>query len=132
MTCDYAVVVEILGKKIALPTSDSEESVCNKVLSSVPGCHIPCFWSPKVASHAILSEIFDETVLTQLVDLISEHGNTWSVAHMCVSLIPLQGNTMMLLLASDSFKYYFRSSVHPKKYRLFHLAVEQTEFFSSL
>ena len=32
---------------------------------------------------------------------------------------------MMILLASDSFKYHFCSTVHPKKYRLLHLAVEQ-------
>ena len=120
--CDYAVVVEILGKKIALSTSDSEEDAtrffhqCLDVISR--------FWSPKVTSHAILSEIFDETVMTQLVELIKAHGNTWSVAHMCVCL-PLQENTIMLLLASDSFKHYFRSSVHPKKYCLLHLAVEQ-------
>ena len=120
--CDYAVVVEILGKKIALSTSDSEKDATKFFHQCLDV--IPCFWSPKVTSHAILSEIFDETILTRLVELIKEHGNTWSVAHMCVSL-PLQENAMMLLLASDSFKHYFRSSVHPKKYRLLHLAVEQ-------
>ena len=120
--CEYAVVVEILGKKIALWSSDSEEDATKFFLQCLDV--IPCFWSPKVTSHANLTEIFDETILTQLVELIKEHGNTWSVAHMCVSL-PLQENTMILLLASDSFKHYFRSSNHPKKYRLLHLAVEQ-------
>ena len=120
--CDYAVVVEILGKKISLSTSDSEEDSRTFFLQCLDV--IPCFWSPKVTSHAKLSEIFDDTVLTKLVELIQEHGNTWSVAHMCISL-PLQEDTMMLLLASDSFKYYFKSNVHPKGYRLLHLAVEQ-------
>ena len=118
----YAVVVEILGNKIALLNSDNEDDA-RKFFHQCLDV-IPCFWSLKVPSHAILSEIFAEKTLTKLVELIKEHGNTWSVAHMCISL-PLQENTMMLLLASDSFKHYFRSSVHPKKYRLLHLAVEQ-------
>ena len=119
---DYAVVVEILGKKIALAISDNEDEArtfFNQCLDV-----IPCFWSPKVVSQAKLSEIFNEAVLTQLVELIKTHGSNWSVAHMCVSL-PLQENTMMLLLASDAFKHYFCSDIHPKKYRLLHLAVEQ-------
>ena len=113
----YAVVVEILGNKIALLTSDNEDDARKFFYQCLNV--IPCFWSPKVTS-----EIFNETMLTKLVELIKEHGSTWSVAHMCVSL-PLQENTMILLLASDSFKHYFRSSNHPKKYRLLHLAVEQ-------
>ena len=119
---DYAVVVEILGKKIALLISDNEDEA--RTFFNQCFDVIPCFWSPKVVSLANLSEIFDEAVLTELVELIKKHGNTWSVAHMCVSL-PLQENAMMLLLASDSFKHYFCSDVHPKKYRLLHLAVEQ-------
>ena len=119
---DYAVVVEILGKKIALAISNNEDETrtfFNQCLDV-----IPCFWSPRVLSDANLSEIFNEVVLTQLVELIKTNGSSWSVAHMCVSL-PLQENTMMLLLASDAFKHYFCSDVHPKKYRLLHLAVEQ-------
>ena len=118
----YAVVVEILGNKIALLISNNEDDARTFFYHCLDV--IPCFWSPKVTSHSILSEIFDETVLTKLVKLIKEHGNTWSVAHMCVSL-PLQEDTMMLLLASDSFKHYFKSNKHPKNYRLLHLAVEQ-------
>ena len=123
---DYAVVVQILGNKIALLISNNEDDAraffhqCLDV--------IPCFWSPKVPSHDtftnILSEIFNETVLTKLVELIKERGNTWSVAHMCISL-PLHEDTMMSLLASHPFKHYFKSNVHPKGYRLLHLAVEQ-------
>lgn len=119
---EYAVVVEILGKKIALLISDKEDEA--RTFFNQCFDVIPCFWSPKVTSHAKLSEIFSEAILTKLVELIKEHGSTWSVAHMCVCL-PLQEDTMMLLLASDSFKYYFCSDVHPKRYRLLHLAIEQ-------
>ena len=122
-TChDYAVVVEILRKKIALLISNNEDEA--RTFFNQCFDVIPCFWSPKVISHANLSEIFDETILIKLVELIKQHGSSWSVAHMCVCL-PLQEDTMMLLLASDSFKYYFCSDVHPKRYRLLHLAVEQ-------
>ena len=119
---DFAVVVEILGKQIALLISDNEDEARMFFLQCLDV--IPCFWSPKVASVSKLAEIFDETVLSKLVELIKEHGSSWSVAHMCVSL-PLQEDIMMLLLAGDPLKYYFRSNVHPKQYRLLHLAVEQ-------
>ena len=124
---DYAVVVEILGKKIALSISDNEDDARTFFHQCLDV--IPCFWNPKVTSHANLSEIFDEMILHKLVELIKEHGSSWSVAHMCVSL-PLQEDMMMLLLASDSFKYHFRSTVHPKKYRLLHLAVEQNSLIA--
>ena len=119
---EYAVVVEILGKRIALLISDNEDEA--RTFFNQCFDVIPCFWSPKVTSHAKLSEIFSEVILTKLVELITEHGSTWSVAHICVCL-PLQEDTMMLLLASDSFKHYFCSNVHPKGYHLLHLAVEQ-------
>lgn len=119
---DYAVVVEILGKQIALLISDNEDEARTFFLQCLDV--IPCFWSPKVPSVSKLAEIFDETVLSKLVELIKEHGSSWSAAHMCVSL-PLQEDTMMLLLAGDPLKYYFQSTVHPKQYRLLHLAIEQ-------
>lgn len=93
-----------------------------KDLFSLSNEIIPCFWSPKVFSH--LPTILSPMVLTKLVELMKEHGNTWSVAHMCVSL-PLPEETMMILLASDSFKEHFASTHHPKKYRILHLAIEQ-------
>ena len=89
--CDYAVVVIILllssftslgtgrrtqdAKKIALPTSDSEE-YATKFFHQCLDCVIPCFWSRSQSKH------------------------------------------------------YFRSSVHPKKYCLLHLAVEQNSLIA--
>jgi len=84
-------------------------------------CHIvPCFWNVE----ACIPVVFTVKVLTKLVELMKEHGDTWSVAHMCVSL-PLLEETMMILLTSDSFKKHFTSTHHPKGYTLLHLAIEQ-------
>lgn len=116
----YCIVIEIKNEAIELYSSTDESDIKNVLSIS---CEvIPCFWSPKILSH--LSEIFTVKVLNKLVELMMEHGNTWSVAHMCVSL-PLPENTMMILLASDSFKEYFTSVHHPKGYTLLHLAIEQ-------
>ena len=83
-------------------------------------CNImPCFWSVTTCIPAV----FTVEILMKLVDLIKQHKDTWSVAHMCVSL-PLPEETMMILLTSDSFKDHFTSTHHPKGYTLFHLAVE--------
>jgi len=118
---ELAVIVEVIGKKFALFTSTNEDDVweffdhCLDV--------IPSFWSPKVPSYSHLAEIFCEQVLSRLVELMRLYGNSWSVAHMCVSL-PLPEDTMMILLASDSFKDHFTSTHHPKGYTLLHLAVE--------
>ena len=103
-----------------LVDSDAYEEV--KSIFLLSNKIVPCFWSPKVSSH--LPTILSTAVLTKLVELIKEHGATWSVAHMCVSL-PLPEDTMMILLASDSLKEYFTSTCHPKKYRLLHLAIEE-------
>ena len=100
--------------------SDAYEEA--KQLFSLSNTVIPCFWCPKVSSH--LPTILSTKVLTKLVELMKEHGDTWSVAHMCVCL-PLPEETMMILLASDSFKEHFVSTCHPKMYRLLHLAIEQ-------
>ena len=114
------VLVECDGKTFQLLDSVSHEEVkeffvtCNDV--------VPCFWSPKVHSH--LTTVFKDKVLTKLVELMRLYGNSWSVAHMCVSL-PLPEDTMMILLASDSFKDHFTSTHHPKGYTLLHLAIEQ-------
>ena len=84
-------------------------------------CNImPCFWNVVDCIPAV----FCVEVLTKLVELIKEHGDTWSVAHMCISL-PLSEKTMMILLTSDSFKEHFTSTHHPKGYTLLHLAIEQ-------
>jgi len=80
---------------------------------------IPHFWDAKPC----YSEVFTDKVLTKLVKLMKLYGNSWSVAHMCVSL-PLPEDTMMILLASDSFKDHFTSTHHPKGYTLLHLAIE--------
>ena len=93
-----------------------------KQFFSLSNSVIPCFWSPKISSH--LPTILSTKVLTKLVELIKEHGNTWSVAHMCVCL-PLPEETMMILLASEALKEHFTSTHHPKMYRLLHLAIEQ-------
>ena len=58
------------------------------------------------------------------MELIKEHGDTWSVAHICVSLL-LSEDTMMKLLTSDSFKEHFTSTHYPKRHTLLHLAIEQ-------
>ena len=81
---------------------------------------IPCFWSITTCIPAV----FTVKVLTKLVELIEQHGDTWSIAHMCVSL-PLPEETVMTLLTSDSFKDHFTSTHHPSGYTLLHLAIEQ-------
>ena len=115
----YCVAIEVNGEVIELYSSADEKDA--KDLISTCSEVIPCFWSPRVISH--LPRIFTVKVLNKLVELMKEHGNTWSVAHMCVSL-PLPEDTMMILLASDSFKDHFTSVHHPKGYTLLHLAIE--------
>ena len=116
----YCIIIELKNEVIELYSSTDEKDA-KSVLSTC--CRIiPCFWSPKVLSH--LSEIFTVKVLNKLVELMREHSDTWSVAHMCVSL-PLPEDTMMILLASDPFKDHFTSVQHPKGYTLLHLAIEQ-------
>ena len=115
----YCVAVDINSEVIELYSSIDEKDA--KVMISTCSEVIPCFWSPKVISH--LPRIFTVKVLNKLVELVKEHGNTWSVAHMCVSL-PLPEDTMVILLASDSFKDHFTSVHHPKGYTLLHLAIE--------
>ena len=118
-TSRYCIVVELKNEAIELYSSADEKDV--KSVLSISCMIIPCFWSPKVLSH--LSEIFTTKVLNKLVELMREHGDTWSVAHMCISL-PLPEDTMTILLASDSFKDHFTSVQHPKGYTLLHLAIE--------
>ena len=116
----YCITIDVKNEVIELYSSTDEKDVKSVLRTS---CEvIPCFWCPKVLSH--LSEIFIVKVLTKLVKLMRECGDTWSVAHMCVSL-PLSEDTMMILLASDSFKDHFTSVHHPKGYTLLHLAIEQ-------
>ena len=116
----YCIIIELKNEVIELYSSTDEKDV-KSVLSI--SCRIfPCFWSPKVLSH--LSEIFTVKILNKLVELMREHSDTWSVAHMCVCL-PLPEDTMMIVLASDSFKDHFTSVQHPKGYTLLHLAIEQ-------
>ena len=116
----HRVLLQFGDQHFQFVDSDAYEEA--KLLFSLSNKVIPCFWSPKVPSH--LPNILCTAVLTKLVELIKEHGNTWSVAHMCVSL-PLPEDTMMILLASDAFKGHFRSTHHPKQYGLLHLAIEQ-------
>ena len=114
----FLVVLEIENKEFVLiDTFKKKEATTLCYL-----CYdvIPCFWS----EDACLYEVFTDIVLTKLVELMKSHGSSWSVAHLCVSL-PLPEDTMMLLLASDSFKDYFTSTHHPTGYTLLHLAIEQ-------
>lgn len=116
----YSIVIQIKNEMIELYSSTDEKDA-KSILST--SCEvIPCFWNPKILSH--LPEIFTVKVLNKLVELMKEYGDTCSVAHMCVSL-PLPEDTMMILLASDSFKDHFTSVHHPKGYTLLHLAIEQ-------
>jgi len=118
------VLVEFDGKTFQLLDSVSH-SVSHEVVKEffvISNDVLPCFWRPKVDSH--LTTVFTDKVLTKLVELMKSHGRSWSVAHMCVSL-PLPEDTMMILLASDSFKDHFTSTHHPKGYTLLHLAIEQ-------
>ena len=116
----YRVILQFDDDCFQLADSDVFEEVESLFLLS--NKIIPCFWSPKVPSQ--LPKILTTAVLTKLVELIKEHGETWSVAHMCISL-PLPEETMMILLASDPLKEHFTSTCHPKKYRLLHLAIGQ-------
>ena len=115
----YYVILEIDDQEIQLLSTTSEKDATS--LLQIASDVIPCFWSPKDLSH--ISTIFTDKILTKLVELMRLYGNSWSVAHMCVSL-PLPEDTMMILLASDSFKDHFTSTHHPKRYTLLHLAVE--------
>lgn len=116
----YCIIVEIKDNVIELYSSTNENDA--KSFMSISSEVIPCFWNPKVSSH--LTEIFTPKVLSKLVEQMKEHRKTWSVAHICVSL-PLPEDTMMILLASDTFKDHFTSVQHPKGYTLLHLAIEQ-------
>ena len=117
----YRVIVDIQGEEFQIFDfdSNSEESAKKYFYS----CYdiIPCFWSPRSLSH--LTDVFTVKVLTKLVELIEQHGSTWSIAHMCVSL-PLPEETMLVLLTSGPFKDHFTSTCHPKGYTILHLAVE--------
>ena len=119
----FLIVLEIENKEFVLfDTFKKEEATtlyyhCWDV--------IPCFWSVE----DFLYEVFTDTVLTKLVELMRLYGYSWSVAHMCVSL-PLPEDTMMILLASDSFKDHFTSTRHPKRYTLLHLAIEQNSLLA--
>ena len=117
--CWYRVIVDIQGEEFQIFDNNNEENARKCFYSC---CDIiPCFWSPKKLSH--LTHIFTVKVLTKLVELMEQHGNSWSVAHMCVSL-PLPEETMLVLLTSDPFKDHFTSTCHPKGYTILHLAVE--------
>lgn len=115
----HRTVVDIQGKEIQIFDHSLEESARKFFYS----CYdiIPCFWSPRDLSH--LTDIFTVKVLTKLVELMEQHGNTWSIAHLCVSL-PLPENTILVLLTSDPFKEHFTSIRHPRGYTILHLAVE--------
>ena len=117
----YRVIVDIQGEEFQIFDFDnnSEESAKKYFYS----CYdiIPCFWSPRSLSH--LTDVFTVKVLTKLVELIEQHGSTWSIAHMCVSL-PLPEETMLVLLTSGPLKDHFTSTCHPKGYTILHLAVE--------
>ena len=91
----YRVILQFDDDCFQLADSDIFEEVESLFLLSDK--IIPCFWSPKVPSQ--LPKILTTAVLTKLVELIKEHGETWSVAHMCISL-PLPEETMMILTSS--------------------------------
>ena len=115
----YRVIIDIQGEELQIFDSKNEENARKNFYSC---CDIiPCFWSPRDLSH--LTDIFTVKVLTKLVELIEQHGDTWSIAHMCVSL-PLPEETMLVLLSSNPFKDHFTSTCHPKGYTILHLAVE--------
>ena len=116
----HRVLLEFDDQCFQFVDSDAHEEA--KQLFSLSNTIIPCFWCPRVPSH--LPAILCTKVLTKLVELMKEHGNTWSVAHMCVCL-PFPEETMMILLASDTIKEHFTSTHHPKMFRLLHLAIEQ-------
>ena len=113
------VIVDIQGEEFQIFDHETEETARKYFYS----CYdiIPCFWSPRRLSH--LTDIFTVKVLTKLMELIEKHGNTWSIAHMCVSL-PLPEETMLVLLTTDPFKEHFTSTCHPRGYTILHLAVE--------
>ncbi|XP_065899391.1 85/88 kDa calcium-independent phospholipase A2-like isoform X2 [Dysidea avara] len=117
-SCWFSVVLEIKNEIFCLidtpnkPEAQHLYNLCCNV--------IPHFWDVKPCHSAV----FTDKVLTKLVELMRLYGNSWSVAHMCVSL-PLPEDTMMILLASDPFKDHFTSTHHPKGYTLLHLVIEQ-------
>ena len=115
----YRVIADIQGEKFQIFDSNNEQSAKKYFYACFD--IIPNFWSPRSLSH--LMDIFTVKVLTKLVELIEQHGSTWSIAHMCVSL-PLPEETILVLLTSDSFKDHFTSTCHPKGYTILHLAVE--------
>ena len=115
----YRVIVDIQEEEFQIFDNNNNENARKYFCACLD--IIPCFWSPRSLSH--LTDIFTVKVLTKLVELIEQHGNTWSIAHMCVSL-PLPEETMLVLLTSDSFKDHFTSTCHPKGYTILHLAVE--------
>ena len=114
----FLIVVEVFTDEFQLLNTFKEAEARNLFRCC---CNImPCFWNVVDCMPAV----FSVEVLTKLVELIKEHGDTWSVAHMCISL-SLPEKTMMILLTSDSFKEHFTSTHHPKGYTLLHLAIEQ-------
>ena len=115
----YRVIVDIQEEEFQIFDNNNNENARKYFYACLD--IIPCFWSPRSLSH--LKDIFTVKVLTKLVELIEQHGSTWSIAHMCVSL-PLPEETMLVLLTSDSFRDHFTSTCHPKGYTILHLAVE--------
>ena len=115
----HRVIVDIQGEEFQIFDHEVKETARKYFYS----CYdiIPCFWSPRSLSH--LTDIFTVKVLTKLMELLEQHGNTWSIAHMCVNL-PLPEETMLVLLTSDPFKEHFTSTCHPRGYTILHLAVE--------
>ena len=114
----FVVVVEVSKEEFQLLNTFKEDEarkffyLCCNI--------IPCFWNVTTC----ISVVFTDKILTKLVELIEQHGDTWSIAHMCVSL-PLPKEKMTALLTSDSFKDHFTSTHHPKGYTLLHLAIKQ-------
>ena len=84
------------------------------------------FWSVTTC----IPVVFTVKVLTKLMELIEQHDDSWSIAHMCVSL-PLPEETMMTLLTSESFKDYFMSTHRPDPVMLCNTKIWGTMFFVS-
>ena len=116
--CWFLVAVEVSKEEFQLLNTFKEAKAKNFFYLC---CNIiPCFWNVTTC----IPVVFTVKVLTKLVELIEQHGDTWSIAHMCVSL-PLPEEAMMALLTSDSIKDHFTSMRHPKGYTLLHLAIEE-------
>ena len=114
----YLVVVKVSKDEFQLLNTYKEAEARNLFYLC---CNIiPCFWNVEPC----IPVVFTIKILTKLMELIKEHGDTWSIAHICVSL-PLPEEFMMMLLTSDHFKEDFTSTHHPKGYTLLHLAIEQ-------